>query len=365
MLMRPRKQKNDSYFQKINSHPRKGMFRGVLFVGLLFGMILQPSFVQAEVGKVVTLQGKVLVRNQNSSDPLKPLKLGDSVTEGSMINTSSDGSVKLLMRDKTLLDLGPSTLFKIDEYQINTQAKDRQADVSIDYGKMRALVSKKMGNKSKFKVRTRSATMGVRGTEFVVLSNLDSPPNAPQSKGSGQNRISKQGVTSSDQAPAREQTEIIVKEGRVDVQSSGSNAKPVALTKGTRAKLTAPQINPVGSPLTQQGTSRRKLASSPDAPPQIQVEKISVTEANREVSAIKVQDQTFRQMVVIKEATDGNQSSGSETLRQAFQGMDQIEIKLPEPEDFQCAGCPTEFEGLNEFRPQFQDFVQTTVRFQH
>jgi hypothetical protein len=79
--------------------------------------------------------------------------------------------VKILFSDRSIFDLGPSTLFKIDEYKLNNGA-DRKVALSMDYGKIRAAVNERLNKKGSFKLRTAGTTMGVRGTEFLVNSDI-------------------------------------------------------------------------------------------------------------------------------------------------------------------------------------------------
>lgn len=165
------------------------------------------------IGSAVSVSGKVLVRSESSqTNQMVFLKTGDKIQVGSIINTSSTGAVKLLMTDKTIVDLGPSSLFKVNEYKLN-QGSDREIDVSIDYGKVRASVNQHVtSDKGKFTIRTKAATMGVRGTEFVI--------NAPFASKNGE-------------PAASEQTQLTVIKGRVDVVSPNSpNAAPTSVTAG-------------------------------------------------------------------------------------------------------------------------------------
>lgn len=128
---------------------------------------------EAFIARAVSVTGKVLARGEGSGNvQMTFLKPGDKLFKGSVINTGSNGSVKLLMTDRTILDLGPSSLFKLNEYELKSVG-DRKVDLSLDYGQVRASVNEKISsNKGKFTIRTKAATMGVRGTEFVVNSPM-------------------------------------------------------------------------------------------------------------------------------------------------------------------------------------------------
>ena len=127
------------------------------------------------IARAVSVSGKVLARGEGGGNvQMTFLKVGDKLYKGSIVNTGSNGAVKLLMTDRTILDLGPTSLFKMNDYQFKQgEAGDRKVDLSLDYGTVRASVNEKLTTaKAKFSIRTKAATMGVRGTEFVVNAQM-------------------------------------------------------------------------------------------------------------------------------------------------------------------------------------------------
>jgi len=221
-------------------------------------------------GRVVASQGEAKVRNDLKKKGLTDLKVGDRLYKGDVVNTSSDGAVKLLMSDKTILDIGPSSLFKVNEYKLKN-VNDRQVDLGMDYGKVRALVNQKVNDKGRIQIRTKAAVMGVRGTEFIV--NAGSPS------------ISAQFATGNQGADLEiPKTEIVVISGQVDVAmpqaksldggALSSPPKTMSLTAGT--KMTTVAAPPAESNLAG-GASPQTLSATPtESEPK--VEKVSETE---------------------------------------------------------------------------------------
>jgi hypothetical protein len=233
-------------------------------------------------GKIVSLSGTVLVRNAKDEKPvMTKAKVGDEIAEGSVINTDSSGSAKLLLTDKSIIDLGPSTLFKVDEYNLKN-GPDRKVGLTMDYGKIRASVNAKVSPLGKYGVRAKSVTMGVRGTEFVVLSDLGSFVD-----GGGT-------VQGAKEAP---QTAITVVHGKVEVADTKAPAsKPVEATAGTQVKV-------ADAPAEGRGPAGEKA----EAP---QVVKLSQEEVQQVKSEAKQADETFVQAVVVDTSSGG----GGETL---------------------------------------------------
>src|SRR6185295_4862215 len=138
---------------------------------VVFTVFAAPALAANEpqsAGKAVTMIGRVLIRNEDKSGEVRELKVGDPIFAGDVVNTRSDATVKLIMVDKSIVDLGNSTLFKVDEWVTNN-VSDRKVTMSLGYGNMRGSVTTPVGPKGKFTIKTKAATMGVRGTEFAVL----------------------------------------------------------------------------------------------------------------------------------------------------------------------------------------------------
>jgi hypothetical protein len=172
-------------------------------------------------GEVVSIHGAVLVRQDSAVTGRAPasiqLQPGNNVYPGDVINTGSDGAVKILLKDKTIVDLGASALFKIAQFKANS-GSDRQVGLDMMFGKMRIAVPKKITGKGEFKIKTRAATMGVRGTEFVVATALDG--SAAGNKGT----------------KTEPKTDVTVIQGKVDVAKAGIavTSDPVHLTAGSQ-----------------------------------------------------------------------------------------------------------------------------------
>jgi hypothetical protein len=96
------------------------------------------------------------------------------VKQADVLVTGADGSVGVTFLDNSLLSLGPSSTLAIDRYAFDSTTHDGQFDASLKRGTL-AVVSGRMVKRSpeSMRVRTPSAIMGVRGTEFVV--KVDEP----------------------------------------------------------------------------------------------------------------------------------------------------------------------------------------------
>jgi len=142
-----------------------------LVVGEAFAANPAAAPARTQAGEVVSINGVVFVREDGAAaaSAIRNVKAGDVLFAGDVVNTSSTGSAKLLLKDKTVVDLGPSALLKLNKFA-SSGGGDREVDVSMAYGSIRTAVSQKLQGRGKILVRTSVTTMGVRGTEFVVDS---------------------------------------------------------------------------------------------------------------------------------------------------------------------------------------------------
>jgi len=139
---------------------------------LLFWLLLVSTNLaaaEAKVAKVIILKGEVSEYSKSSS---RLLKKGDWVYEGRSLKSSAKSFVKLLFLDKSQMSLGPNSELKIKEFPRN-----KAGIINLIKGKIRAKVTKNYmeidQKKSKLFIKTKSAAMGVRGTDFQVLFNPD------------------------------------------------------------------------------------------------------------------------------------------------------------------------------------------------
>jgi len=325
--------------RRLASAPLFSSFRTALFALACVGPFgALPAWAGDAAARVVGISGKALIRIESkgtSAKPSQPLKIGDAIGPGATINTASDSSVKLLMSDHSIVDIGPSTLFKMDEYSLNG-GSDRNVGLSMEYGKFRASVNQPVGPKGKFTVRTRSAVMGVRGTEFIVASSL-AASSAPRGTGSG---LMSSGAT-----------QITVVHGTVEVipqsvalaapgKSGGalSQLPPGQLPASGAVRSGAPVMVTAGSQLTTRPDGADGKIEAPH------VAALSSGEIESVKQDAKQPDRTFIQSVVVSSSGSGSggPATGTSTLS-AFSQVLAVTAKDPPPVTSVIAGLPGTF----------------------
>lgn len=288
-------------------------------------------------GEVVSVSGTVFLRpdGHEAGKSLNPAKPGDVVYSGDVINSASDGKIKILFKDKTIIDLGPSALFKVDSFKAN-QGANREVAVNMVYGSVRAAVAQKLEGKGKFKLRTPSAVMGVRGTEFIVKS--DTPADLKQvSAVIAHPELPPVSAAASGADAAK--TEVTVVQGRVDVEpklaadAPKADLKPVVLTEGTQ--------------LTTKAT---------DVAPQATV-KVDTAQMSEIRESAKVQDNTFSKAVVVDTSASGS-VGGGEATKAAMASAAMSGVALSAPASVGMSGFAGTFGNNQTFQPMNVNFLQ-------
>ena len=138
---------------------------------LLAALAFTGSALAADVGLIKVSNGAVEI--QRSGSKIKA-EVGTPVQVSDVLRTGADGSAGITFSDNSLLSIGPDTVFEIDKYQFDSTTHAGEFQGSLRQGRL-AGISGKMVKQSpeSMKVRTPSAVMGGRGTEFVV--QVDEP----------------------------------------------------------------------------------------------------------------------------------------------------------------------------------------------
>jgi len=120
----------------------------------------------ADVGLIKVSKGDVRIERAGAK---VPATVGAAVQPSDVIVTGTDGLAGITFTDNSLVSLGPNSVFSIDKYRFDSTTHQGEFESSLTRGRL-AAISGKMVKQSPeaMKVRTPSAIMGVRGTEFIV-----------------------------------------------------------------------------------------------------------------------------------------------------------------------------------------------------
>ena len=134
-------------------------------------LLLATPALAADIGLIKVAAGTVHIERAGAK---VKAEVGSGVRASDVLHTGADGSAGVTFTDNSLMSIGPNTVFAINRYQFDSTTHAGEFDGTLKQGRL-AAVSGKMVKQSpeSMKIRTPSAVMGVRGTEFVV--QVDEP----------------------------------------------------------------------------------------------------------------------------------------------------------------------------------------------
>lgn len=122
------------------------------------------------VGKFTHVEGQVEVLNPGQA--ARAVKLGDEVSVGETLRTKSQSKAEVTFEDGSILRLAEKTAMEVREYMLR---QDGFSGVfNLTRGKIQSIIRATaagifgMGKQNRFEVKTPSAVIGVRGTDFFT-----------------------------------------------------------------------------------------------------------------------------------------------------------------------------------------------------
>jgi hypothetical protein len=130
---------------------------------LIFSISL---FASEGSGFIKKLKGTATIIRENNNIEAK---IGMPIYEKDKINTSSSSSIGIIFKDNTLISLGANTSYIVEEYQFNPEEKKEKFISRLQKGSMACLTGlMPKVNKDAMKIKVKTASMGIRGTHFLV-----------------------------------------------------------------------------------------------------------------------------------------------------------------------------------------------------
>lgn len=139
----------------------------LLPAGLKMADVYAPGIGES-IGKIVLVQGDGVVMHADMAAGYRavrelPLYKGDTIV------TRPNGRIQLELTDESVLTVGFGTRMVLDESVYDRRKKSRFSFIRMTIGRVRFFVRKLVDlRRSDFRVKTSSAVIGVRGSDFVV-----------------------------------------------------------------------------------------------------------------------------------------------------------------------------------------------------
>lgn len=129
---------------------------------LFIFLLLSVSGLFASIGNVASMIGDAKVVRASGD---VTLKISDAIEESDVIMTQGRTRVQVILKDDTVITIGPNSEFSFEKF--NNSDKP-EVVMKAKRGFFRAM-SGHIGKVApqRFKIKTRSATIGIRGTHFM------------------------------------------------------------------------------------------------------------------------------------------------------------------------------------------------------
>ncbi len=140
-----------------------------IYVIAFYMIISTPAWAQIPIGEIMSIKGRVDITRPGS--PAVPAKPGDLLMEKDIIRTKSKSGAEIRFRDGSIMRMDESTRVKITRYMIGN--KKRDSEIRLFRGKIQSIVKKALSlfggsGKDRFEIKTPTAVIGVRGTDFFT-----------------------------------------------------------------------------------------------------------------------------------------------------------------------------------------------------
>ena len=148
--------------------------RGLLLLGLgmMCAALWAGEAAAQDAGRVKTVKGTVYIERGGRREVAL---VGSGVRQADTLVTGPDGAVGITLADDTLLSAGPNSVLVIERFVYEAN-QPGSVEAALTKGTL-AVVSGRIAKQAPdaMRVKTPSAILGVRGTEFVVRASAGSP----------------------------------------------------------------------------------------------------------------------------------------------------------------------------------------------
>lgn len=141
---------------------------GLLLLACAGALAQAPAAEHAGILKSV--RGSVQLLNTDGT--ARHARAGDAIAPIDRIVTEADSAASLVLRDGTTMVVGPSSRLDLKQFHFDSTTRDGGLLISLLRGSLR-MVTGLIGktHPDAVRVETQTATIGIRGTDFIVQAD--------------------------------------------------------------------------------------------------------------------------------------------------------------------------------------------------
>ncbi|WP_368029284.1 FecR domain-containing protein [Arcobacter sp. s6] len=131
---------------------------------ILFLLFISNFLLANNIGKIVSFNGEATITREGESIQVDKNSI---FQKNDTLNTKENTKLQILFLDNTIISVGQNSILKINDYLF--EEKNTKAEFAMVKGIFRTITGKigKIAPEN-FKLRTKSASIGIRGTQIVV-----------------------------------------------------------------------------------------------------------------------------------------------------------------------------------------------------
>ena len=125
-------------------------------------LILSTSLLIASIGKVRAMKGSATLKRAGKTISVKTMQ---EIYEEDQLLTEKKARVQIILNDDTVITIGSNSSYTFNKFD----KENNSVEMYLDRGFFRVITGK-IGRiaPQKFKIATKNATMGIRGTQFMA-----------------------------------------------------------------------------------------------------------------------------------------------------------------------------------------------------
>ncbi|MCK5111845.1 MAG: FecR domain-containing protein [Arcobacteraceae bacterium] len=251
----------------------------------ILAFVLVPMQLHANIGKITVLRGDVTITRD-----VKEIKAraGTALEKEDFIKTAANAKVQIIFNDKTIFTIGKNSTLNIAEYLYDeAKPSNNKAKFNILKGAFTSITGR-IGklNKSKFKLKTKSASIGIRGT--IIKANQE----IIMCTGGAITVTTPNGMS------------VVVEAGSKTSVASGTPSAPQAIQPGDEAKI--------GADITEEDkkeSEAQAIKVTEDSTEEPTIEKETTEEEEEEQSTIQDEKNSDTTTEEIEKYSDGTLST--------------------------------------------------------
>jgi hypothetical protein len=153
-----------TYIERASMWRLSGTMAVLALAALLSLATARPGFAAADAGEVLTFYGDCF---RVVGDQRIPLKTGDTVRVGDVVEVPMGSKLKLRMIDGSVVSVASGARMTVEAFDVDTNGQKREAKFHLDTGLIRAVVAE-VGQPSSFEVNTATGVAAARSTDWFV-----------------------------------------------------------------------------------------------------------------------------------------------------------------------------------------------------